>query len=470
MYKSKFILRQWKKNCEDSCTAFNKHFYSDENECLDTCEGLPNLEFANQIDSSFPTRPCQSQCTNSYPYYDSNTNICIQNCETDGDLNKKYRANDGKVCYSSCAEIPGGDYIYELNYICYKTNPGSGTCDYYYIKLNGAKQCTTLSGCTSNNYNYIIGNECRENCDGYYKLEPRGSNSIFYCFETIDDILNDNVHNIKFYNVKSQLCWMATDFPYGYYINNIYPANGGTNSIYEIVKECDYFFYSYTDPNNNIYNRCTNNCKTLSTNQFFLKGQKNCEDSCLKFQKYFYNPNNNECLDTCKGLTNLEFSNPVNIFNECINKCDDTGNIFHDFDNNLCISKCGNGNPNYLYHNGVNHICYPSCREIPDGDYKYESVDQPDNTKICYKSVTLPSTCQYYYMKKDGTLKCVSNINDCIAMHYNYLLGQECKPECNDYYKLEDDFTLNLIKCYKTKDRCNLDGGARFYNTKYKKC
>ena len=462
-----------KKNCENSCTSFNKYFYSDQNECLDTCKGLPNLEFANQIDTNNPTpQPCQPSCS-STQFYDSDTNICLSSCGS-GDPNKKYHVYNGKVCYSSCADIPGGNHIYETNFECRTT-----LCQYYNVKPNGVKECIgTIDNCINKNYKYFVGDECRENCDGYFKFEKISpfSQSYTECFETINDVLKAG-NFVKFYNIKSKLCW--ENFPHGYYINDEKQEIGGTYLKYEVVEECDYFFYIYTDPtNSNLkYEHCISSCKDdLYPPQFFIQGQKNCQLSCKDFNRYFYDPTNNECLDTCKGLPNLEFANKINVIDDpqkCINKCDDTSNPinkYYDYDTNLCIINCGGGNPNYLYLNGVSKICYPSCKEIPNGDYKYESVDQPDNTKICYTSVTLPSTCQYYYMKKDGTLKCVSNINDCIAMHYNYLLGQECKPECNDYYKLEDDFTLNLIKCYKTKDRCNLDGGALFYNTKYKKC
>ena len=79
---------------------------------------------------------------------------------------------------------------------------------------------------------------------------------------------------------------------------------------------------------------------------------------------------------------------------------------------------------------------------------------QEDNTKICYTSLP-PTDCPYYYMKKDGTLKCVRDTNDCLNIKYNYLLEKECKNECMDYYKLEDiDRSLNLIKCFKTIEKC----------------
>ena len=50
------------KNCEYSCSAFNKYFYSNH-ECLDTCIGLEGKEFADKDDNT-PKEPkeCKSSC------------------------------------------------------------------------------------------------------------------------------------------------------------------------------------------------------------------------------------------------------------------------------------------------------------------------------------------------------------------------------------------------------------------------
>jgi hypothetical protein len=214
-----------------------------------------------------------------------------------------------------------------------------------------------------------------------------------------------------------------------------------------------------------------------------LKGKKNCENSCTDFKKHFYNPNNNECLDTCKGLPNLEFVNQITSSspsNPCKKQCDDPDdnsdvNVYYDFDSNICITKCGENNPKYIYHTTSGKMCYPSCTDIPGGSYVYESSEtETDGSKICYDSKPTGNTCNYYYMKKDGTLECLGNTpNKCKEINYNYLLGQECKTDCNDYFILEDDTSLEgFIKCFETRDNCLASGGgqADYYNTKLKKC
>ena len=499
-----------KKNCEDLCdTGFNKHYYNPTNyECLDTCVGLPNNEFADKIifqdddndgiNDLDNTKPCKSECDGDQ-YYDSGSYICISNCG-DNDANKIYHASDGdfaKVCYSSCAEIPGGQHIYEKDKICYTSQPTS--CDFYYINTNGAKQCTTKYDCIKTGKSYFINKECKESCDGYYKYETSEDFEIeiesvtstetltfTICYDSETEVLNAN-NDVKYYSIESKLCWK--EYPYGYFINEEKNEIGSTsttpNKKYVVVKECEFFYYvkednDNDDPDDDIL-QCTSDCNSLDPKLYSLKGQKNCESDCSKFNKYYYNPGNNECLDTCKGLLNKEFANKVDTdypVQECISECDntDTDNPhYYDYDSNICVTRCGLDNANYLYYpNGVK-ICYPSCLAIPTGDYKYESIDQTDNLKICYTSITDVTDCYYYYMKDDGTWKCLGTDDDaatnCKNMNYNYLLGNECRKECNDFFILEDDNSIGLKKCFKTKDDCLSNSvGAKYYSTKLKKC
>ena len=50
-------------------------------------------------------------------------------------------------------------------------------------------------------------------------------------------------------------------------------------------------------------------------------------------------------------------------------------------------------------------------------------MNQGDDTKICYEGV--PTGCEYFYMKKDGTLKCLSGSAKCLEMKYNYVIDYE---------------------------------------------
>ena len=294
--------------------------------------------------------------------------------------------------------------------------------------------------CISNmKFIYFINKECKDNCDGYYKLEKTEETPKYtQCFDSINEVLKAN-NGIQAYDIKNKLCWET--IPSNYYVNNIVPEIGGTNNKYEVIKECEFFYYTDSSIS---HKRCTTSCiDATSAGLYFIKDQKNCEEDCLEFKKHYFNPENNECLDTCKGLANYEYSiqlSSTTDFKSCIAACpsstDTTSNYyFHDYNSNICIQKCGDDNPNNLYHLDNEYICYPSCKEIPGGDYKYE-LEQTNDIKTCHD--TIPSSCLYYYMKRDGSLKCLESSDKCLEMNYNYLLGRECKSECNDYYILED--------------------------------
>ena len=493
---NKYFIHSQKK-CENSCIEFNKHYYDPtNNECLDSCKNLPNYEFAYQVQVSTPVQKCRQKCdlltdaSGNHKYYDYDSNICINQCGQN-DANKKVRANDGQICYISCDQIPGGQYIYELNNICYQNYADiPSNCDYYYIKPNGIKQCTTQAKCINENiFLYFVDKECRENCDGYYKYEDSviisGTTKKYYkCFESKEKALSDN--NCIYYNIKSKLCWR--NFPEGYFINQEEISH--TINRYEVVEECPYFYYEISVPTDTSKKcgRCTdlNKCEvTGNTFKYFTKGQKKCEDSCTKFNpiKYYYNSETYECLDTCEEFPGKEFANQISSsqpIQQCISECTGT-DLYYDYDSKICFGKCGNGNPNYLYHtkdstsyDPKDYKCYPSCKDIKIDNYLYQYKDTVDpNIKICSK--TIPSTgCPYYYKNIDGTLECLPDANACLEMRYNYLLGQECKSECNDFYKLEDDTTTGLIKCFETKDKClntgTGGGGAKYFNIKLKKC
>ena len=335
-------------------------------------------------------------------------------------------------------------------------------------------------------YKYVVNKECRESCDGYYKLETEES-SITYikCYDSISDVLSINVE--VYYNIKSKLCWKK--YPSGYYILK---QDASSTQKYEVVDECEHYYYSQSfagsDPQIKYY--CTKTCKpiategvtsletTTATTQYFVKGKKNCETKCDLLNKYYYNPENNECLDTCKGLPGKEFAELDSLLSTAsikIYKCISSCTNYYDYDSNICLNNCGLGNNNYLYYANSGKICYPSCKDIPGGGYKYE-VEDSNHAIECYK--TQQASCNYFYLKQDGILKCLTHTDECENMKFKYILGKECTNDCGDYFTLEDEpFSGNpstsssykYIKCY-TKDDCLNSSpggvGALYFNTK----
>ena len=409
-----------------SCKDFNKYYYDPTtNECLDTCRGRIDQGFQDNVDTSNDPQECLSSCdvtSRTKKYYNIDSNICLTYCGEDGS-NKKYHAYGKNACYSSCKDIPGEDYIYEVkdtsNYTCYKSSDYStisSNCRFYYLKNGETKVCQTLDECKSMNNIYLIGNQCTDKCDGYFKFETTKSITVgsttttttfFECYANQDDFYNHfNPTKNIYYNINLKKLWDDWNkVPNGYFI-----TKDDNSQKYEVVDECEHFYYKKTVSSVNYY-YCTSECKTIilegdTTNRglFFVNGRKNCEYSCTEFNlnKLYYNPDTNECLETCKGLPGKEFADKIDTTSTtqpCKNSC---GTNYHDFGSNICFTTCGNGDINKLYRidtTDVNkYICFSSCSEIPGGEYKYEL------NKKCYKSSTdVPSdTCEYYYFKANG--------------------------------------------------------------------
>ena len=136
-----------------------------------------------------------------------------------------------------------------------------------------------------------------------------------------------------------------------------------------------------------------------------LSGDKKCllKSDCFTLHKYYYDPTNNECIDSCKGRSN-PFQNPIQTpAQACISSCQVSGNTnqYYNYDSNICLLNCQGGDNDKLYHKDGGYICYPSCLEIPGGDYIYEF----DNY-ICKNADT---GCNYYYVKSNGIKRCVTD-------------------------------------------------------------
>ena len=118
-----------------------------------------------------------------------------------------------------------------------------------------------------------------------------------------------------YYNINLKKLWDDWNkVPNGYFI-----TKDDNSQKYEVVDECEHFYYKKTVSSVNYY-YCTSECKTIilegdTTNRglFFVNGRKNCEYSCTEFNlnKLYYNPDTNECLETCKGLPGKEFADKI---------------------------------------------------------------------------------------------------------------------------------------------------------------
>ena len=126
--------------------------------------------------------------------------------------------------------------------------------------------------------------------------------------------------NIKYFDQTLKQCWI--NYPLELYIKN---KDNDNNNYYEVIQNCDKFYYEEQIEASpgviTTYKYCVDNCKIDGTlNLYFILNQQKCERECDKY----YDPTNNECLETCIGRTNLEYSNSITTPNSppqpCLNK------------------------------------------------------------------------------------------------------------------------------------------------------
>ena len=141
-------------------------------------------------------------------------------------------------------------------------------------------------------FDYILGNECRENCDNYYILMDESGVNTKECFETLN-AAKTSAKGINYFHTTLKQCWI--NYPTTFFIKDKIE----NNNKFEIVDDCDKFYYEVTSGTpSTTFKYCTDNCKSINLNLFFEQGNDKCESSCTSFTKNYYNPTNNECLKT----------------------------------------------------------------------------------------------------------------------------------------------------------------------------
>ena len=226
------------------------------------------------------------------------------------------------------------------------------------------------------NYNYLFGQECKSECNDYYKLEDIDTTlNLIQCFKTKEDCFsfqNSLSLHPNYYNTKLKKCWI--NFPDGYFINQIDTVN---NKL-ELVPECEKYYFP--DSNYNNHYRCVPSCSASSSSYlYYYKGEKNCEDSCKNFNKFYKDPNNNECLDTCIGrkigVNYIEFSDEIDLsltdpVVDCKLSCGT--NQHYNYGTKVCINGVNCAQGKFIRYNEVPIVCYDSCNEIPEVNTLYE--------------------------------------------------------------------------------------------------
>ena len=440
------------KECISSCPTAPEDFiyYGDDNICykLDSCKfvkGNKCLSSCN-IGQGFylvNDKNCYDSCNdiaspNNYLYWNYGTNVCIQECHLNGN-DKKYHKVGENICYSSCKDIEEGTYIYHNKgeYKCFQGPCVSSSYPYFYSKDNGVKVCVSEEAdCIGKGYTFVKNNECLKECDGYKFVT--GDENLIICFSSLSECFANN----KFYYHKTlKQCW--SDMPSGFYINYV------DNEKYEIVDICDKYYYEETEGTIHKY-FCIENCK--AKNLFFFNGEKKCLNSCQKgvgteIQYYYYDPRNNECLDSCFGRTNLEFSERASDRPQpCVSQCPPDKFYFEDekiikpncepyyrdsSNPQLCVKKCKSN------EKVKNNECVNSCEHIYIKDTRTETGYSYTYDKCITESECISTSSYFIDIKK----------KECLSSSYSndyYVVNQIGYPKCSGTYNLID---INSYEC-----------------------
>ena len=431
------IIPDSDKRCLSTCNVGEGFIASGSKVCYTSC---------NDYSSSVGT---------NYLYYNHGDNQCMESCSSDG---KIYHKQGGYECFSSCKDIGDGTLIYAKkngandDYICSSSIPSD--CTYYIRTNNGIKKCE--ENCPGN-YKYLkeeecinsqCTEECLEECYDYKAIDNSDTSpqELTKCFLELDSCFT--VYN--YYNMNEKKCWKK--LPSGYCIKPNNPDNGK----YEVIPISDNYYYEVE--NAGITTKyCVNSCKANSKYIDF-NDKKKCISGCSKTvgsdtKHFFYDPRNNECLETCLG-SGLEFAYPADsepksclisnddkcyfendkLLKEC--NCD----LYKAPNSKICVSscqpnekinsngQCSNGCPSaspYIdanndcksltdcdYINEAGNKCLSSC-EIGEGFYI-----ESDIRKICYN--TCPVTAQYHDLNSN---KCISNCGESANNKY-YINGE----------------------------------------------
>ena len=439
-----YFIDHINKICLKKCpqNTYTNH----KSECVNSCKKPVDINSLNSEEGYIifsddrKTKNCSASCYYSgkrYNYINHN-NTCIKEKCKDENLFSAY--DNPYTCYNSCSEI-GQDYIYEKDYICYKTQI---TCDsYYYNDEKNTMKCLTYTGCLQKSFKYTKDKQCRNDCDpGDYRVEPSYGDTgtlvkLGACLSDPNDCISGG---FKFYNNTKKICKTTCD---EYKTSDDNPAkneNGETcfstcPSNYPYKKEngklclerCDNYYYGKT---------CSDD--DGCGDKYHFEDSKECLDSCKINNKYYYvikNSTDKICYYSC----------PNGLFVESAS--------FDQAEPYKCVTEC-NGKNKFYYEE--TKICRDSC------DILYKS--QEENNRIC---VTQCPAGQYVNKDKFCVDKCEGSTPYILKQklsNTNPLEVEKCVSICPTDYTLKSNSTNYCLKECPISESYEYDGKC------YNKC
>ena len=336
------------------------------------------------------------ECIDITSYYTFRGSTCFNECTGDKII------DETKECTS--ADLMSSGLFYQLGDVYFTSDPS-----------NANIECATSKVCK---------------CKNYYYITYESGKKKYHCFSSTDSDISTILSTYNHYNYKTKEFFSGTTCPDDIPITKQETIGG---SVTRCSDKClDGELYNY----NSGTESCTDSCTGTGYGAYIVNGVKkcvNCEDvdlyklgtNCVTLDKCsfyydstcytacgedgitsypYHNYGSKECISGCATTGEYIYADTTNKIcykkeqcdfidisgtgNLCyFGSCPSTGNTFHSFDSNICLSSCPSDKK---YHINGDNICYPSCLAIPGGDYIYEL----DNYE-CKNSVT-STECPFY--------------------------------------------------------------------------
>ena len=467
----KFIVEDTNE-CVVSCdTTDNKYYIDINNEiktCVKKCHSYLGRGYSNSNNecvkcgingegSGFHEKDgikCYSECqTTEFKYHNYNNNICFET-ECKDNLDYKYSSPDNPyICYNSCSDI-GEEYIYEINFVCYKNKPTSTQVSdisnyYFYKNVNGIYKYIKikeedaikeeellkfLNICFSLGLRYLRNSECIQDCESTeYKVYPK-SNKFGQCFSDSSKCKEAGYNYYNSSKICSDECDNAlsvkkkesSDSEYSLVLEtdncleecpNEYPFQYGNACL----KECPDNFYYIESGSNKI---CQSNCDDYIINE--ANGKKKCSKHCISsnigipiFDYYIKNSDLKICVDSCnKEELSYKFSvKATNEPKECLDSCPNDY-PYYDENDKICLKRCDN------YYDG--NKCVDSCN----------SFVYMENQ--CLNSC--PEEAPFYNVNDSGIKECVASCTENLKEYF--LLVDANKYECKNSLEENPSYSI----------------------------
>ena len=407
------------KRCSKKCLP-SEFLKKDENTCLDSC---------NFYLKEKETKVCMENCDDGYIYSAPDSQgrrECVLQCNEGDVIAFSPLHPDGKKkkqCFNSGEVAKFYKYkdIYFQN--CEDTLEIFNSLTYKY-KNETTNEEICVDQCSKTDKQFTsLEKECIDNCGDNFYYNKYCLKECFRFNYNMDYSTIDNSQNVisELIGDKNLIANDTVDF-------NQFPEEK------ECLEKCP--FGTLTD-----------------------KDEKKCYLSTCPKGKFINS--NHECIQECEsGVTEQ------NVILKSIKRMGETGpdEAFHKITKQFCLNSCDDKSP-YYYNNKCYNvpckemnkystydypfICYDSCEEVKGYNYQKDFICHKTQLREL-EDISCP---KYYYFEtvnlNNKVKKCTEN---CYDTNFQYIKGNECTNDCNDY--IIENVQSNKAGCFEYFNEC----------------